>query len=540
MMPNKKHRLKAIDLYSGIGGWSLGFEIAGVDICASYEWWEPANKTHQSNLDVDTHQIDIRGLHLSDLPSEIDFVVGSPPCTQFSYSNRGGSGDIEDGLLDIKKFLSVVKHLNPTCWAMENVPRVANVLRKELRIGGQLEEYCELLDINMIHVYDFSDFGLPQKRKRCIAGKFDYKLLESYRTSCRRKTLGQVLSVLSKPKISDPNYRLERSNNVVTELEREEPLNWEELRYNREAKTHHPIYNNMEFPDPIDKPVRTVTATCTRVSRESIIIQDGEDFRRLSVRERGVLQGFPISYEFLGGSYAAKIKLIGNAIPPVFTYYLAQAMLGTPADKIVPLEKFTIDIQEPKIKAIFTEPDTEGKTFPVKRSFRFSIPNLRFKSGTRFELSNSKNGDDWSVKFFYGDSKRILRLKLDKCLSEQVSAALRHQNPKTFKLIQNILDKEVPETDSACLQSAWSGRDNSNHPFFILDRLGKCAEKLISLSQTYEDQFLQDTVRAKATVVDPKKKLPIGAGKLQKFAREIICGVLLGCKFNLKVNARAS
>lgn len=539
MIQNKKNRRKAIDLYSGIGGWSLGFEIAGVDICASYEWWEPANRTHQSNLDADTHQIDIRGLLLSDLPTGIDFVVGSPPCTQFSYSNRGGSGDIEDGLLDIKKFLSVVRHLNPTCWAMENVPRVANVLRKELSIGGQLEEYCDLLDTNMIHVYDFSDFGLPQKRKRCIAGKFDHKLLESYRASCSRKTLGQVLTLLSKPKISDPNYRLEHSNNVVTELEREEPLNWEELRYNREAKTHHPMYNNMEFPDPIDKPVRTVTATCTRVSRESIIIPDGDDFRRLSVRERGVLQGFPISYEFLGGSYAAKIKLIGNAIPPVFTYYLAQAMVGTPADKLVPLEKVTIDIPAPKVKATPTEPDTEGKTYPVTRSFRFSVPNLRFKSGTRFELSNSKNGDEWSVKFFFGDSKRILALELDHCLSERVSGALRDQNPKTFKRIEKILDKKVPKTESAYLQSAWSGRDNGTHPFIILDQLGECAEKVISLSQTYDDQFLQETVSAVATVVDPTKKLPIGAGKLQRFAREIVCGVLLGCAFNSKVNARA-
>ena len=57
--------------------------------------------------------VDIRKLELKQLPNpeEVDFVVGSPPCTQFSYSNRGGSGDISDGLVDIFKFLEVVEYL---------------------------------------------------------------------------------------------------------------------------------------------------------------------------------------------------------------------------------------------------------------------------------------------------------------------------------------------------------------------------------------------------------------------------------------------
>ena len=60
MKINNNKNKSAIDLYSGIGGWSLGFKLAGIDISASYEWWEPANKTHQSNLESETHQVDIR------------------------------------------------------------------------------------------------------------------------------------------------------------------------------------------------------------------------------------------------------------------------------------------------------------------------------------------------------------------------------------------------------------------------------------------------------------------------------------------------
>ena len=31
----------------------------------------------------------------------------------------------------------------------------------------------------------------------------------------------------------------------------------------------------MSFPDILDKPSRTITSTCTRVSRESIIVKEG-------------------------------------------------------------------------------------------------------------------------------------------------------------------------------------------------------------------------------------------------------------------------
>jgi|SRR5947207_2642870 len=126
-------RLTAIDLYGGIGGWALGLRMAGVDVIASYEWWPAAADTSRKNLNHEVHQVDIRTLDVSSLPQGIDFVVGSPPCTQFSYSNRGGNGDITDGLKDIEKFLQIVEAIRPRYWVMENVPRVAGILDRELR-----------------------------------------------------------------------------------------------------------------------------------------------------------------------------------------------------------------------------------------------------------------------------------------------------------------------------------------------------------------------------------------------------------------------
>ena len=62
----------------------------------------------------------------------------------------------------------------------------------------------------------------------------------------------------------------------VTELENEEDLTEVETRINKDSKTFHTIYNKMSFPDKLDRPSRTITATCTRVSRESIIIKSDQ------------------------------------------------------------------------------------------------------------------------------------------------------------------------------------------------------------------------------------------------------------------------
>ena len=69
--------MRAIDLYAGVGGWSLGLRLAGVEVVDSYEWWQPAVDTHNGNHGGDLKPTDVRQLRLEDLPSDIDLVVGS-------------------------------------------------------------------------------------------------------------------------------------------------------------------------------------------------------------------------------------------------------------------------------------------------------------------------------------------------------------------------------------------------------------------------------------------------------------------------------
>ena len=70
--------MKAIDLYSGIGGWALGLRIAGIDVVASYELRKNAADTEERNLRIPVHPVDISELEFSLLPPDVDIVVGSP------------------------------------------------------------------------------------------------------------------------------------------------------------------------------------------------------------------------------------------------------------------------------------------------------------------------------------------------------------------------------------------------------------------------------------------------------------------------------
>lgn len=60
--------MKAIDLYSGIGGWALGLQMVGIETIASFEWWRDAAATHRANLGGTLVEGDIRLLPLDAFP----------------------------------------------------------------------------------------------------------------------------------------------------------------------------------------------------------------------------------------------------------------------------------------------------------------------------------------------------------------------------------------------------------------------------------------------------------------------------------------
>lgn len=526
--------MRAIDLYSGVGGWSLGLKMAGIQVVDSYEYWAPANETNFRNNGHHANLVDIRTLELDRLPEDVDFVVGSPPCTQFSFSNRGGNGDIADGLIDIVKFLTIVDHLKPRFWAMENVPRVANVIRRELRLGGVLEKFAHLeFDLKIINM---EEFGLPQRRKRCLVGKLDFGLLASYASVTSRPNLGEVVRALAAPNVIDPIYGIPVT--VLHDHLVEDFLNGEEQRLNKSAKTMHPVYNSMPFPDSLDRSVRTITATCTRVSRESVVIPDvvsiGE-YRRLTIRERASLQGFPASFQFYGDSYRQKLMMIGNAVPPLFSYYVGQALRGVPVKEVASPEQGIALFYPPSVPPPATSPERWGLKYPPHRTFRMAIPALRLKSGVRFELGNYLRGRNtcWAVSFFFGTSTDIQKLQLDTGTFQM----LRHGLPPVARdKVLATLDKLsdwLASTDWNGLQRIWSHRGpGATHPFVLLDTLDDAGCVLVSALRAEEEGMRSLLTAVLEHQLGGGWIKIAGVAKLLRNASTIVAGLLVGSLTN--------
>lgn len=539
-MPWEGHSIvRAIDLYAGIGGWSLGLKLAGIEVVASYEWWQPAIDTHNANLGGSLKPVDIRKLCLADLPTDIDLVVGSPPCTEFSYANRGGNGNIAEGLKDLVKFFEIVTHLKPRFWAMENVPRVQQVILSGMQDPEHALYRYRGLKPN-VEIFDFAEYGAPQARKRCIATNLPLEALQAFKTHTPVCTLGDVVQALAgTEEIKDPVWGTRLPGWYVTECQTETPLNREELRMNREAKEHHPIYNNMAFPDPLDRPARTVTATCTRVSRESIVISNPKrpsEYRRLTIRERACLQGFPITYQFFAKSFAEKAKMIGNAVPPTFTHLIGLTAKGMPAFNFEGFDSLASSLSLPEQIAPVTLPDREGRTYPSSRAFRAAVPGFRFKSGMRFELSNAIIDDlpEWSVRFFFGSSKDIRQIELDGSVTRDLKrnawlndllSGLRGDFART----RSFLTGTTPKS----LQSSWTKRAGGLGPYEVIDKLAELAEELHSRMEAELDSAGIRTVATYVlAVANSNDSKPLGRAKLEKYALRVLAGILVGEWFN--------
>ena len=372
--------LRVVDTFCGAGGFSEGFRQAGFDVVYCIDNWKPARDTHaQNGFDiVSNHDMlelvgDDGWNNAKKLAKEIeatcggniDVLIGSPPCTEFSFSKKGGKGDRKKGMLLVQAHLKLAAALRPTFWLMENVPRLNGDLATESaaydergwciplenlgideRIKGLPWIDEQYLYVPYGAVYDASEYGAPQKRMRFIAGNVPPELILSLsklpEPPTTMKTVLEALdskAISKKETIQDPNYphhtiRREnlRDHDYDTKLH---PLYWEELRH---LKKRHIQYGRMTLPDDTDKPARTVMATFNPSSRESIVIDPKARARRYhgklrpvyrqpTVREVACLQGFPLDYQLVAGSLSGRYKLVGNAVPCQLAYTLACAVL---------------------------------------------------------------------------------------------------------------------------------------------------------------------------------------------------------------------
>jgi DNA (cytosine-5)-methyltransferase 1 len=112
-----------------------------------------------------------------------------------------------------------VDQLQPRYWILENVPRVKSILQTHVYgNNGKLRQFRRLFETDGVHVrlFDMSHFGLPQKRVRCLAGKFPVEFLDSYIERCSPRTLGSVLESFNGEVVRSASTAQRRPAHVVT------------------------------------------------------------------------------------------------------------------------------------------------------------------------------------------------------------------------------------------------------------------------------------------------------------------------------------
>lgn len=385
--------LTVVDLFCGGGGFSEGFRQAGFDISFAVDVDSGACETYRTNRRTEDEVVveaDILDVKLEDFPDDVDILIGSPPCTEFSMAKNGGGGDIEKGMELVYRFLYFVVELDPDYWIMENVPRLDEHLPKEVDYSDipWLDDSSDKkLEIPKKRRIDCEEFGTPQRRTRLFSG--DFPSPDEFAKP--GLTLEEVQNSLPEPRyeqselgsITDPLYEShELPAEELTDHFYNSYLTEREAKEIRVRKEDHSYYGPMSFPDERDNQSRTVLAMNRRIARETLVLEGSNppegysEFRKPTIREIATIQGFPISYQFQGNSLSQKWRRVGDAVPPTVSYRLALAIrqdLGKLDDDIVP----DLNSEVPNVDTNLNNRDLSSKgrrRLSISRSFRHHVP----------------------------------------------------------------------------------------------------------------------------------------------------------------------
>jgi len=299
--------LTVVDLFCGAGGFSFGFRQEGFDIILGIDSELAVKDTFRANHPgAEFLHSDMRMVNSESLYSfgPVDVLIGSPPCIDFSLMSTS-SRDPEKGLELVREFLRIRDILQPKYWIMENVVPAMRFIRS-------------LVPYVHTEILDAVDFGVPQFRRRVFFGnhpsstpthnQIGGQLTLGGDILSRWRTLGDIID-------SSVNFGF-----IGAERDRKLAA----LKQSRTSKNNI-VCGNVIYPDPLDKPSRTLLAKISKANRSTIVIElNGR--RLLSIKEKARLQGFPDSFSWFGTPSKIEI-MIGNAVPPPVSRAIAKAIL---------------------------------------------------------------------------------------------------------------------------------------------------------------------------------------------------------------------
>jgi DNA (cytosine-5)-methyltransferase 1 len=321
--------MRAIDLFSGAGGLSLGLQKAGWDVVAAIEVDKYAAATHHANFPKSRGmRNDVRDVDWSAF-RDIDLVAGGPPCQPFSVSGKQlGQEDLRDM---VPEFVRIVSEVKPQAFVMENVKGLASSKFKSY-LESAIRDFAAL-GYSVTHtVLNAADYGVPQFRERLfVVGMRDgaFKFPKPTHGPGRKHPWVTVSDAITDAPVDAPNTaKVVYCKNPIL----------------RKSPNAGMLVNGKGRPLNLDSPSLTIPASAGG-NRTHIIDRDGTLFdyhaklmkggksrtgiakgcRRLTLRECARIQGFPDSFVFIGPK-SKQYSQVGNAVPPLLASVVCRSV----------------------------------------------------------------------------------------------------------------------------------------------------------------------------------------------------------------------
>ena len=362
-----------VDLFSGVGGLSLGSARAGFVVRGAVDFESEAIKAHRRNFPNTKHiDVDVSELSGLTLKHRLDLndynfagIVGGPPCQGFSSIGRRDRNDIRNS--SFVEFFRVVSEAMPKFFLAENVPGIMQDRYREIRehAFSFVEKGYILLDPLVLTA---SKYGAATNRKRVfffgyLPNAMERLTVESFKASSAIETVYVKDALRGLLRKIDPNWqredqswrvaRVRGNGSYASRLHGHVPLGVGDevalmrLRRSSEASgflgtVHTPKvaerYANTECGkyDSISKALRLDLDGFCPTLRAGTGPEQGSfqavrpihptEARVITPREAARLQGFPDWFQFSPTKWHS-FRQIGNSVSPI----LAERILGVVA-----------------------------------------------------------------------------------------------------------------------------------------------------------------------------------------------------------------
>lgn len=345
-------KYKVIDLFSGCGGFSYGFESAGFHVVLGVDNDAPALATFKKNhenskiLKLDLHKDEaVQEIVDASANHNIDVIIAGPPCQGFSLTGTRKANDERNKLF--YAVFKLARKLKPNAIIIENVPGLATLYEGKAK-AEILKQFDELGYSSNFQVLYAPDYGVPQIRKRIFfvglkkeLGVFEFpsKLLSP------KEYVGTADAISDLPSLENAfgNEEDKYSGPAKSKYQKLMRSGSHKL-YNHVATKHTDLVkfvishvpeggNYKDLPPGVGES-RKFNEAWTRYhsQKPSKTIDTGHrnhfhyKYNRIpTVRENARLQSFPDKFTFLG-TRTQQNKQVGNAVPPLLGFHIAKQL----------------------------------------------------------------------------------------------------------------------------------------------------------------------------------------------------------------------